>query len=282
MTRYRFWLAAVVLVLVARPKAFGQILVDWSESPSFAGESVLLSGRPFTEGNLLPIARNFVNRFLGKPFAELKLAPNRDGFNYGAKLSPSVTFATWRSWLQIGFDRGVEPRAALAEVIIIGGDAVLRIRNQGKVSRVVLTARDPLVFAHGGHRFEVLHLFGRLVTAPPTERQKRLKGRELPRVSGFDASKTIPCPGCSTHIDIYVRTAWPLDLATLDGLTKRWAKLAPDTHLQVGARPDAWFVQDNTFPILYAFDEEFRIPSEEEHRKTPHLYSFYRPLPIDR
>jgi hypothetical protein len=275
MNRVRHAVLGLGCLLAFSGSTLAQQLDSAAESKVYVHHEILLADKAYTPENLLPIARDFVSRFLDRPFAVLRIAPDRDALiGYDGKGITDPNFANWAYRLQRFIQSGQEPIPTIAEVNLVDGEAVLRIRNSGKVSRVVLTARDPLFVEHGGRRFEILEISGRLVGPPGAEREGLLSDPSRPR--------TFICPNCTDYIYVYVRAQWPMERKTVDALAARLGSLGKEAVVYVFVRPDSCFAEYTYFPFLYAFEETFRIPTEEEYGKTPRMASFYDPPPKER
>ena len=199
------------------------------------------------------MGRAFAARCGKGPVCVAYLAP-RVGF-LDAYLPRSFGFENWKHYVEEVFPRTPwGPVPDVAQVNVVNGEAVLRVRREGKVWRRVLTERDPLIYEIEGQKFEILEIFG------------ELGGREVKLELPEESTATVRmCDDCVTYIDVAVRTRGELDLARFRELVRRLAQVALPADLHVRLRRDAWFVPACRFPTLYVFDEEFPpLPNRAE------------------
>jgi hypothetical protein len=152
----------------------------------------------------------------------------------------------WYKTARRGVDEGWALPRHLAEVNILGQEAVVRIRSNGKVRRVPLTGRDPLMFNVGSSQCEILEYLG---------------SSKIPRAYPQYEER---CTDCVGSIDIYVRCRPALDLSSEEAMMKVFESRAPEADLFIVVRPDHYFPGHAAFPLLYAFEEEVRVPTPAE------------------
>jgi hypothetical protein len=117
-----------------------------------SSQGLLISEADFRDDRLLDIAKNALR---GKRGTFLQLAiltshRQRTAFSNVA----DVTVAFWR---QRCIAAALKP-TKIAELVSIGPDAVLRIREGLQVRHTVLAGNDPLLYRTGGSEFQFAHL----------------------------------------------------------------------------------------------------------------------------
>jgi len=230
-----------------------------SETPYWVHHRVIIIPSDYRAEELIRVGRAFTKACGETPLCVLYMAP---GNNYLASYSPrSVHFDNWRYNVELFLRDGWQPIPDIAEVNVVDGEAVLRMRKDGKVSRYVLTGKDPLIYRIEGQEFEVLEIYG------------RLSGREVKREYEEGGTVVIStCEECVTYLDVSVRTKGQLDLARFRKLVQQLARIQVPADLQVSLRRDPWFVPTSMFPMLYAFDERLpALPSRREWAEAGEL-----------
>lgn len=246
--------AGIWIAVAAGCAAHAAELAHAVESPVYVCHWMVVPRPEFTEDNLTALAREFAGQFRGVPFARLVMAPDTDGL-FGHQ---SWSEGKYRSWFQAvnrDLADGREPRANYAEADVVGGQATLRLRISHRVSRVVLTERDPLLLEEGGHRYEILHIEGRLLTEAFDD------GRQ----------KVWSCTACPVDLRASLQTQPPLDPRGFRKVAARLASPVRPIDLSLSLRTDTVFVGDTFFPLLYEFGEGARFPGEKEYQESPRL-----------
>ena len=223
-----------------------------SETPYWIHHRVIVMPSAYTIENLVAVGRAFTKACGETPLCVLYMAPRNDIVGYYSGFG--LSFVNWRHRVELSLKDGWEPIRDIAEVNVVNGQAVLRVRKNGKVSRHVLTERDPLIYRIEGQEFEVLEIYG------------KLEGRDVKREYGDGGMLAIStCEDCVTFLDVSVRTFGELSLPRFRLLVRELTRIDIPAELQVSLRRDAWFVPSAYFPMLYAFDEEFPpLPNRAE------------------
>lgn len=130
----------------------------------------------------------------------------------------------------------------VAEVIGVGPSAVMRYRDGERLEiRNWGPIKNPLLFKlSNGAEFELLHFH----VAGSAEMLKK---------DGF-------------HLGLYFRSRESVSLAMTVALLKQVRAWIPAGIIEVNLRPDPWFFESPSYPLIYVFDRNLRIPTEAEFR----------------
>lgn len=231
------------------------------QTPYFVHHRVVVMPTRFEPEYLLKIARSFAKASGNVPLAVLYMAPSYDVVRSYVVTGRGSNFENWRYRVDLDLQSGWEPIRDIAQVNVVNGEAVLRVRREGRVSRHVLRERDPLRYTIDGQEFEILEIYGDL--AGSEVKTEYLDGGMLP---------VSRCSNCVPYFDIAVRTSGELRISAFRELVRRLARIDVPADLYVSLRQDTWFVPSSTFPLLYAFDEPTpRLPSKEEYEAAKQL-----------
>jgi hypothetical protein len=153
-----------------------------------------------------------------------------------AKVSVDVAYAVWRR----AYDALEKLPLPMAQLVSIGDDAVLRVRNPDgtSISRV-LSGRDPCELVVNGMPVKLLH-FGAFPTRPD--------GKEL-------------------RIQVFAYTSGVLNTSLGLAVLRDLMQKLPFTPVSVHIRTDPWFISDVAFPVFPAF-ENARPPTEKEYSSS--------------
>lgn len=229
--RLTIW--ALVCVLLLRADVVLQELVR----SGMKQKSVVVAPGTFSESYAEQLARAELAKKPRVNFTQLYVY----GQKGGAPLPkfPHITYEHWRTL----YDSQVSAPNELAEMISIGSDAVLRVRDGGgNVSRRVLAGKDPLQIEVQGYRFEIVYL-------------------------AFSA----PAPSVLQRVDIYIRTPAPLGSGAGMDLLRVLRPIFPDLDVTVYVRNDAWFIYEPSYPFLNPLIENSSPPGPEQYNKTQTL-----------
>jgi len=129
-------------------------------------------------------------------------------------------------------------------MISIGDNAVLRMRDaSGKVTRKVLTAKDPLIIPVQNVQFEIVYI----AFSPP----------------GLYVQQSI---------SVYIQTAAAsLSVETGLELLRRLDPIFPGFAVAVAVQHDAWFIYEPGYPFFNPLTETLPSPTPEEYNKTQTL-----------
>ena len=237
------WLAALLVPLSFWDSFNFTIPVLICETPYFVHHEVVIMPSDFTKGNMVTVARAFAEKCRDLPIAILYLAPRADFVLHYVTNSPRG-FGNWRHSMGLSAEEGWPPVSEIAEVNVVNGEAVLRMRKNGKVSRTVLGGRDPLKREIDGQEFEILEIYGSLM------------GRDVKRRYEDDGMLSISeCENCVSYFDIAVRTAGPLEWGAFRKLARQLSRLKVPSDLRIHLRRDAWFAPRIQSARIYAFDQ---------------------------
>ncbi len=141
----------------------------------------------------------------------------------GGKGSTEKDYAAWD---HMHFARQGHEQIRALELLAIGNDAVVRIAERGKVSKVVLRGKDPTLLTVGSRHCELL----------------TVRAYQLPHTS--------PSP---THVALTVWTdALPTATEAL-AITRELQARLHASWIQVDMRPDNWFIDDQFYPVWFPF-----------------------------
>jgi hypothetical protein len=231
------------------------------ETPYFVHHRVVVMPKQFVPENLIRIARAFAEASANVPLAVLYMAPRYDVVTTYVVTGKSSNFENWRYRIELDLKSGWEPVKDIAQVNVVSGEAVLRLRKDGRVSRYPLSGRDPLKYTIDGQTFEILEIYGDLMGLDV--KTEYLDGGMLPIRT---------CVDCVPYFHVAVRTSGELRMPTFRELVKRLAQIDVPADLSISLRQDTWFVPSGTFPLLYAFDEPTpKLPSKEEYESAKEL-----------
>jgi hypothetical protein len=195
---------------------------------------VVVSKGTFDERNLERLARAELGKRPRRNFTQLVVYGDRGG----APL-PKPAHTTYDYWRGL-YDSASRGTNQIAEMISIGGNAVLRIHDtSGKVIRRVLAGRDPLKLDVSGQAFEIVYL-----------------------------SFTAPSPYILQRIDVYLSTSGPLSEEAGLRLLQSLQPIFPDLEVALYIRNDSWFIYQPTYPFANPFSEDLNPPSVDEYSKT--------------
>jgi hypothetical protein len=205
-------------------------------------KGVRVTSGSFREGYVVRLAQAELAKKSHPNFVRVDIYGDKGGAPL-PKPPGDLTYGYWRRLYEA--QRGLQNE--LAEMISIGTNAVLRMRDAGgKVSRRVLAGRDPLQLEVQGDRLEIVYF-------------------------GFSA----PGPYILQCVDVYIRT--DASLRTEVGLELLGAlrPIFPDLEVSVSLRNDAWFILEPSYPFYNPLIEDQQPPTEEEYRKNRTLRCGY-------
>jgi len=194
-------------------------------------KGIVVAAGSYTQAHIERLAR-----------AELALKPHVNftqlwvyGAAGGAPLPkpPHLTYEYWRGM----YDAAVRSPNEIAELVSIGANAVLRVRDGvGKIHRQILVGEDPLAVEIDGDRLEVLYF-------------------------AFSAARGY----VSQRVDVYVRTRAPLEAEVGLKLFQKLQVFFPGLEVSIFIRNDPWFVYEPTYPFANPFVEDQHPPTAEEY-----------------
>lgn len=223
-------------------------------SPLYVQERLTVVPEMFTEGNIRTIASSFVNRFRRVPVASLYIESEVERYGYYSnKGIDHSSFANWHYRVLRAMEDGELPIARIAEVNILSGQAVLRMRINDHVGRVVLTERDPFFLRIGNKRYEILEIVARY--------DGTVAGRSF-----------VSCDTCLTEFEVFVKSEDRVSLNQACAVAAFLEAPVKPLMVNVDLRKDHFFVTSPLFPMFYGFDSSPRIPTAEQFRLSPEAY----------
>jgi hypothetical protein len=205
-------------------------------------ETTFLEGSNITEEHMGAIARRFLSSSAHKRRIAVLTVFSNPKVNAQQN---DIACDHYRQWLYY-FDRSRNNSRAVADVIAINGNAVLRVRSvTGVISRAVLKGADPTVFSLAGAPVEVLMLSGRAISD--------FEGCSIPRGIAPIA---------------YLQTPAPLSLDLCRRAMAEFTKKIGAKRLHVSLRNDPWFICGGNFPIIYPFANLGEPPREQDYYRS--------------
>lgn len=157
----------------------------------------------------------------------------------------------------------------VAELMAIGGDAVLRLRHpNGSISRVLISGRDPLILKRDAMVAEVLHLEFRATRELLDRAVEARMGRPI-RLYSPSVQLLTPAEEVAY---IYVQlTPWPTDLRGPREVSLAIARRLGIVVASVSFRPDSWFADDN-YPVPNPYVEWRQPPELADWGRVPQVF----------
>ncbi len=225
-----------------------EVAVDlWDQK--LVRRSVLITPNEFSPARAEQISREFLEARRSK-FRALKLSVFVDADDErrtdSGKGQTDVTYAYWRRLYEL-HGRQALP---MARTLAVGQDAVLQWRDQaGRIGRKVLSGNDPLLVRQSGHLFEILDIG--MWKLPYSDRVYK----NSMRASAIVRTRPTSAEQLRAFFDYL---ASRLDLA----------------DFSVYFRSDHWFITNDSFPIVYRFDQVLDPPTERDYigRFRGHCY----------
>ena len=196
-------------------------------------KGITVSAGSFTEAHIDRLARAELATKPHVKFTQLYVY----GGKGGAPL-PKPSHVTYDHWRGLYGSSAQSPNE-IAEIISIGRDAVLRMRDgASKIRRRVLAGRDALQMEIQGDHFEILYF-----------------------------AFSTPGPYILQRADVYIRTDAPLKTETGLELLRSMQPVFPELEVSIFIRNDPWFIYEPTYPFVNPFIENQSPPSAEEYDK---------------
>jgi hypothetical protein len=232
----RVFLLIVGMAAVAVAQDAVQIWND--ERPGFLKRGIVL-GQSFDEEHISAFCQRTLDERSDLQFIQLTFAPQY--LRQRPKID-HMTYADWKNW----HDASAKSQGAVAELVAVKGDAVLRIRDaRGRVTQKVLRGHDPLVFEVGGLTFHILY---------------------------FAFSELSPALIQVNSAEVYVESDRMPSAELGADIREHWRQLFPQFTTSLLFRQDLWFVYNPGFPFFYPFGEEGEPPSEQVYGRTHIMY----------
>lgn len=236
------WFVGLVLMAAEEP----EVIRDWQGGPARSTVAVT-AAEHFRLPKLEAWARKYLE--LNRPYFKImKWYVGLDRGDLGIYLAGAteMTYATWRGL----YDKYGEPLLPMAEMVAIGDAAVLKVRYWDcKVYRKVLRGVDPLEIRIPGFRGEVLHVAYSLIP-------ESLRDESNERI----------------WLHFYVRTDMELGKVPGVAVVGHLQRLAGMRNVSVSMRNDIWFIESDSFPLVYRFAEQLVPPTEAQYRQSNTLH----------
>jgi hypothetical protein len=187
------------------------------------------------------VAVDFLGRAASHKVAVLSVFNTREI----AAMERGTSCGNYKQW-RVDYNYFPRGRLAAANMIAIGGNAVLRLRSaDGTVTRRVLKGEDPTQLSIDGTRFEILVIGGR-------------------RMTRFQACATAG----AIEPNLYIRTSGKLSRELCERAVNWLAGMLRSRHLGASFRNDYWFPCGQFFPVLYPFFPPEEPLSESAYHKS--------------
>ena len=234
---------AAVIVLASVRIAGGSTIWQRTDGPFFS-QALLWKPASLTDENLRALYRRLAPAM--RPRRAWLVEVFVDAADAQRELHGKLTTeGTYQRWLRLYSAFGRKP-LAMAELFGYANNAVLRLRDAaGICSEVVLAGNNFLRIESGGVRFEILHIYYHPL--PPD---------------------VAPSPGDEAMISVYVRASQPPDLDRAEELSTLLQRRLRQKRVDVSIRTDSFFISDDSFPVVYRFDELSRPPTEREYASS--------------
>jgi hypothetical protein len=223
----------------------GQIWLRFDYEKVSLEKQTLPPGK-FTEAELRRRALDFLDQVETIPYARAIYGIGSEILDYIDKgLEPAEPRAYFFR-LRHEFPKGLHTWPRLAMVLKMGRTGILRIREKGRVKEILLTPDYP----------------------PP--------GHEL-GYEVLDVAGDICGPRKCCGLFVYLRKAkGEIRREDLKAIGQRFCEIDPALKYYVYSRPDSWFIEDPSFPFLYAFDEGYRLPDPKTWQKSRDEWSIWK------
>jgi hypothetical protein len=218
-------------------------------------QAAVLTADEFSLETVRILGLEFLHKHPHLPFGKLLLAKSADYLGYyPGKGATDLNFDNWEYRLRFSEEHGWKPIQDIAEVELISGNAVIRMRQGSEVVRVLLTEHDPLKSFVEDSQYEIIDFAG-------------IPSREVRGKSSL------------SDFTVFLRSRGSLDMVPIRRAGKAIRRLLPsDADLMLFARKDAWFIWEPQFPPVYAFGErgETVIPTRRQFYDSPEVSLFLR------
>ena len=205
---------------------------------SLRQRSITVSASSFTEKKVLRLCRTELGRKPRAGLTQLIIYGDKGGPPL-PKPTAQITYDHWRGL----YDSAANSPNEIAEMISIGADAVLRMRDaNGNINRRLLAGKDPLHIEVQGDQFDVVYL-------------------------AFSGSG----PYALHRVDAYIRASAKLKAEVGLQLLRVLQSKLQELEVSVSVRNDAWFIHEPTYPFFNPFTEALTPPTAEEYDRTKTL-----------
>lgn len=224
------------VVVCASSSVCGQqhrILVN---NNGYAREALTVSKKDFTFVTLKGRASDFLSRHRNASFARLEISVGPGALFYADKGTNHVDLKSYFLRLQKDFSTGLDAYGDICSLIKVGQSAMIRIRSNERVQIHELSPRD-YPMPGSGDGFEILHL-------SPLYESSVLSG-----------------------VEVFVRSITPRPRQDVLGLARDIRAINPRLKVRINVRTDSWFLTDPSFPFLYPFDKQGKVPTLSEYQR---------------
>lgn len=204
-------------------------------------KSIILPSRSFDERTLRLLAREEIQR-LG-PIGSCLVQFTSESSGAPLPKPSHIRFSTRRRL----YEEIARVPVQYAELLKVGGDSVLRIRNQHTIKNIALDGHDPRLKRFGGVNYEILY-----IVAPPHRTMQ------------------------ASRANVYVRSDSEPEVQGGLRLLAEFGSLFPDREVHVYVRRDGFFVEEPSYPFVNPLVASISAPSEEEYSLGKTLRCFLK------
>ena len=225
---------------------------DWS-CPEYVQQAAVLTADEFSLETVRTLGLEFLRKHRGVPFGKLLLAKSADYLRYYSGKTDQ-SFDNWEYQLRFSEEHGWQPIQDIAEVDLISGNAIIRMRQGPEVVRILLTDHDPLKSFLQESQYEIINFAGKQF--------REVRGKS-----------------CLSDFTVFLRSRGSLNMAPIRRAGKVIRRLLPpDADIRLLARNDSWFISEPQFPAVYAFGDrgETVIPTRAQFHDSPEVSLFLR------
>lgn len=177
---------------------------------------------------------------------DVRVYPSFEASAANCKCQSDVNYQVWKGQFQEQRSRSLPG----AELISYGSSSVMLFRDEaGSVGRKVLRGTDPSMIGSATCSAELLYV---RPTFPSDN------SRSYTEATFFLRSAREPTRQCANE------------------LGKELSRRTQLTTIDLWVRSDAWFIEDESFPIVHAYDKILNPPSETDYRASKEAGCFLR------
>jgi hypothetical protein len=231
---------ALLFILIALPVATSQTLVWQSRQQNLLVRTLIVPPSEFNVGGVERLFRRLLSETANeRGFIDIRVYPSFEAASANCKCQSDITYQVWKGQ----FDEQRTQPLPGAELISYGASSAMLFRSpSGVTESKILRGADPRVFDSLTCSAELLY-----VSAAPPSYNERV---DSPQATFYFRSAKEPTEQCAREL--------------AQGLSTKTRIRAFDLWL----RSDAWFIEDELFPILYAFDNSRTPPSEADYKAS--------------
>lgn len=161
------------------------------------------------------------------------------------------TEVDYPDWERMYYARSGHDSLRAMELIAIGNDSVIRVRDGRRLSRLILEGKDPTIFTVGPRSCELL----------------QLRFTRLPRPLNPGGENTI-----TVHVTL--KTDILPNESEAKEITQELVRRLQYPVLNLNIRTDTWFIDDSSFPAWFPFSNEQGPRDAAEYRAKSSIHCF--------